>query len=145
MQNASKIRAALAAASLMSLGAGLAHAADPASLAKICKQCAIVDTVKSEKRKGEGGMVGMVGGAVVGGLLGNQVGGGRGKTLATVGGAVAGGVAGNEVEKHVNASTVWITRVTLKDGSQRNFETANDPGFAPGTVVEVAGNSLKRR
>lgn len=37
-------------------------------------------------------------GAVVGGLVGNQVGGGRGKTLATVAGAVGGGYAGNRIE-----------------------------------------------
>lgn len=36
-------------------------------------------------------------GAVVGGLLGHQIGGGRGKTLATVAGALLGGYAGNEV------------------------------------------------
>ena len=39
-------------------------------------------------------------GAVVGGLLGNQVGGGKGKTLATVAGAVGGGYAGNKIEEH---------------------------------------------
>jgi Glycine zipper 2TM domain len=38
-------------------------------------------------------------GAVVGGLLGNQVGGGTGKTLATVAGAVGGGYVGNEIAK----------------------------------------------
>ena len=38
-------------------------------------------------------------GAVVGGLLGNQVGGGTGKTLATVVGAVGGGYVGNEIAK----------------------------------------------
>lgn len=38
-------------------------------------------------------------GAVVGGLLGNQVGGGSGKTLATVAGAVGGGYLGNEIAK----------------------------------------------
>lgn len=37
-------------------------------------------------------------GAVVGGLLGNQIGGGRGRTLATVGGAVAGGAAGRHIQ-----------------------------------------------
>lgn len=36
-------------------------------------------------------------GAVLGGLLGNQVGGGNGKKLATVAGALFGGYAGNEV------------------------------------------------
>jgi uncharacterized protein YcfJ len=38
-------------------------------------------------------------GAVVGGLLGNQVGGGNGKTLATIAGAVGGGYVGNEIAK----------------------------------------------
>jgi uncharacterized protein YcfJ len=38
-------------------------------------------------------------GAVVGGLLGSQVGGGNGKTLATIAGAVGGGYLGNEVAK----------------------------------------------
>ena len=37
-------------------------------------------------------------GAVVGGLLGNQVGGGNGKKLATVAGAVAGGAAGRQIQ-----------------------------------------------
>jgi len=43
--------------------------------------------------------VGIGVGAVVGGLLGNQVGGGTGKTLATIAGAVGGGYLGNEVAK----------------------------------------------
>lgn len=38
-------------------------------------------------------------GAVVGGVLGNQVGGGKGKTLATVAGAVGGGYAGKKIEQ----------------------------------------------
>ena len=38
-------------------------------------------------------------GAVLGGLLGSQVGGGNGKTLAAIAGAVGGGYLGNEVAK----------------------------------------------
>jgi uncharacterized protein YcfJ len=38
-------------------------------------------------------------GAVIGGVLGNQVGSGDGKTLATILGAVGGGYIGNEVAK----------------------------------------------
>ncbi|MEO8778285.1 MAG: glycine zipper 2TM domain-containing protein [Rhodanobacter sp.] len=45
-------------------------------------------------------------GAVVGGLLGNQVGGGKGKTLATVAGAVGGGYAGNKIEEHNQSGQV---------------------------------------
>jgi len=39
-------------------------------------------------------------GAVAGGLLGNQIGGGKGRTLATVAGAVGGGYAGHEIQKN---------------------------------------------
>ncbi|MEO6352372.1 MAG: glycine zipper 2TM domain-containing protein [Burkholderiaceae bacterium] len=38
-------------------------------------------------------------GAVVGGLLGSQVGGGNGRTLAAIAGAVGGGYVGNEIAK----------------------------------------------
>ena len=49
-------------------------------------------------------------GAVAGGLLGNQVGHGKGKTVAIVGGAVAGGVVGNQVQKaHQNNNATYET------------------------------------
>ena len=140
----------LAALSICGAGSGAGLAADaPASaptprLADICSKCAIVESVQSQKRKGEGGLLGKVGRAVVGGVIGHQFGGGTGKTLATVGGAVAGGVAGNEVQKQTSAATVWVTRVSMKDGTKRSFETKADPGFKPGAVVQVEGSTLKR-
>jgi len=45
-------------------------------------------------------IVGMGLGAVVGGLLGNQVGSGNGRKLATIAGAVGGGYVGNEIAKN---------------------------------------------
>ena len=39
-------------------------------------------------------------GAVVGGVIGHQFGGGTGKVLTTAGGAVAGGAIGHSVAKH---------------------------------------------
>ncbi len=49
-------------------------------------------------------ILGTVGGAVAGGVVGNQFGGGSGKTIATVGGAVAGGYLGNEYLPTRNAT-----------------------------------------
>jgi hypothetical protein len=43
--------------------------------------------------------VGIGTGAVIGGLLGNQVGKGKGRTLATIAGAIGGGYLGNEVQE----------------------------------------------
>ncbi|MGK5027783.1 glycine zipper 2TM domain-containing protein [Janthinobacterium sp. RB2R34] len=45
--------------------------------------------------------VGIGTGAVLGGLIGNQVGGGRGKALATVAGVIGGGFLGNAVQNQV--------------------------------------------
>jgi uncharacterized protein YcfJ len=44
-------------------------------------------------------IAGTVVGALAGGLLGNQIGGGSGRTIATIGGAALGGYAGNKVQK----------------------------------------------
>lgn len=41
--------------------------------------------------------VGIGTGAVIGGLIGNQIGGGSGKKLATVAGVIGGGIIGNEI------------------------------------------------
>ncbi len=107
------------------------------ALKKICATCGIVESVNKTKRKGEGGAAGMVGGAVVGGLLGNQVGGGTGNTIATVGGAVGGAVLGNEIQKRMNSKTVWVTTVRLKDGNSQKFEQEAQPAWKAGQVLNV--------
>lgn len=48
-------------------------------------------------------VLGTAAGAIVGGLLGNQIGGGSGKKIATVAGAIGGGLAGREVQERVEA------------------------------------------
>lgn len=50
-------------------------------------------------------------GAVVGGLVGHQIGGGKGKDLATVGGAVAGGFAGHAIQKNHQENNATYTTV----------------------------------
>lgn len=107
-----------------------------------CNDCGVVQDTHLEKRKGEGGAAGIIGGAAVGGLLGNQIGKGNGKTLATVGGAVAGGFAGNEVQKHVTAKEIWVTTVKFHDGSVRRFEQEARPAWKAGAVVKVNGAAL---
>ena len=110
-----------------------------------CNTCATVQTVKQEKRKGKGGILGVAGGAVVGGLLGNQIGGGTGKTITTVGGAVAGGVLGNEVQKKVTSKKVWVTTVKMKDGTSKNFEQDAQPVWVAGNVVKIDGSTLTKQ
>ncbi len=110
----------------------------------LCASCGTVQDVHAEKRKGQGGAAGIVGGAVLGGLLGHQVGGGSGKTLATVGGAAAGGYVGNEVQKNVNSKRVWVTTVRMSDGSIRSFEQDSRPAWTAGMKVRSSGKSLHK-
>jgi len=119
-------------------------AAKPA-VAKACHECATVSEVHTEERQGKASGLGVIGGAVVGGLLGNQVGGGSGKKLATVGGAVAGGYAGNEIEKRSKSHKVWIVRLTYKDGSTRSFERSQDPQLRVGDLVLERDGQLTRQ
>jgi uncharacterized protein YcfJ len=61
-------------------------------------------------RNRDGGNVpGALFGAVIGGILGHQIGGGRGKDLATIGGAVAGAAVGSRVG-HDDRGRQVITR-----------------------------------
>jgi outer membrane lipoprotein SlyB len=108
-----------------------------AQVAALCDTCGIVTGVRSEKRKGKGGALGIIGGAVGGGLLGNQVGKGDGKTVATVGGAVGGAVIGNEIQKRLNRKTIHITSIQMKDGSTRSYESETAPAWAVGHSVKL--------
>ena len=112
-------------------------------LSSLCGQCAVVNSTQVDRRKGDASGVGAVGGAVAGGVIGNKA--TDGGTLGTVGGAAVGGLLGNEIEKRVKRHKVWVTTVTLKDGSTRRFEAASDPGWKVGSVVEVGDNRLRKR
>ena len=112
-------------------------------LVTLCATCGVVAETHVEKRKGKASGVGAVGGAVAGGVIGNKT--TDGGTLGTAGGAVVGGLLGNAIEKQVKKHKVWVTSVTLKDGSTRKFEADADAGWKAGMVVEVgADNQLKK-
>ena len=116
-----------------------------AAPARLCDECYRVVGVRSEERKGSGSGIGAVGGALIGGLLGNQVGGGNGKKIATVGGAVAGGFAGNEIERRNKSERVWIVQMVNRDGSTQNHQQSNDPEVRDGDVVVLRDGQLQRR
>jgi outer membrane lipoprotein SlyB len=138
----------LMAGTLAFVPAAPAVAADPPTtvqgvrLARLCDRCGVVTQVKATSRKGDASGVGAVGGAVAGGVIGKKT---TDSTLGTAGGAVVGGLLGHEIEKRVKRRSVWETRVTLKNGSVRRFDTEEQPNWRAGTVVEVtADDRLKR-
>lgn len=115
-----------------------------------CADCGTVEAVTAVQRQGEVNGVavgnttvglGTVAGGVVGGLLGNQVGGGSGKTAMTVLGVAGGAFAGNQIEKNMKKVTVYQVRVRMNDGSTRNVEVSSS--IPVGSRVIVEGNNLR--
>jgi len=70
-------------------------------------------------------------GAVAGGLLGNQIGGGKGRTLATVAGAVGGGYAGHEIQKNRQENN-------MVSSTQRRCTTVQGKGGDKVVAYDVA-------
>ena len=79
---------------------------------EVCKD---VTVTRQAPVKDQHQIAGTAIGAVVGGLLGNQVGGGTGKKIATVAGAVGGGYAGNKVQENMQAGDTYTTTETRCD------------------------------
>ncbi len=116
----------------------------PIARADVCRDCGVVDSIHDIKVKGQGTGVGGVGGAVVGGLLGNMIGAGRGKALATVGGAVGGAFAGNAIEKNVRSEVEHQMVVRLEDGSTRTFTQVSPFPFGIGERVRIVNGRVER-
>jgi len=98
---------------------------------------------------------GAIAGALIGGILGHQVGGGSGKDIATVGGAVAGGVIGSNVGTGSNYASRDVRRCeNTTSGTPAYWDvTYNFRGrdhqvqmsAAPGTTVAVNRDGTPRQ
>ena len=86
-------------------------------------------------------VLGTVGGGVVRGVLGNMVGGGRGKTLATIAGAALGAAGGYAGEKALTKQNGLEITVELENGQQLSIVQAADQQFSPGERVRVLRGS----
>ena len=83
---------------------------------QVCKD---VTVTKQRPVQDQHQIAGTVVGALAGGLLGNQIGGGSGKKIATVAGAVGGGYAGNKVQEGMQERDTYTT-------TQTRCNTVND-------------------
>lgn len=110
---------------------------------KWCSNCGNVESVRAIKQRAQGSGLGAAGGAVVGGLLGNQIGGGHGRQLATVAGAIGGAVVGNQVEGNMKATTSYEIRVRLDDGTLRTFHQSSEPQWRSGDRVRIVKGRLR--
>jgi outer membrane lipoprotein SlyB len=115
----------------------------PAPAAKTCTTCGVVSSVRYVEEKGDASGAGLVIGGVAGGVLGHQIGSGRGNTVATIAGAGVGAYAGNQVEKNAKKKTYWVVDVKLDSGKKQSINVSSQPAFKQGDRVKVVdGNKL---
>lgn len=97
------------AAALMScvMVTGAATAQSKSSKSKT-PRCYDVQVQRPKQVKDQHKIAGTAIGAVAGGLLGNQVGGGNGKKLATAAGAVGGAFAGRKIQENQQNKTETV-------------------------------------
>lgn len=116
-----------------------------------CDSCGVVTAIQQVNTTGNGSTVlGTVGGAVVGGLLGHQVGSGRGNTAATVVGAAGGAYAGHELQKRHNENeaangVAYRITVHMDNGSDQAVTQAAEPDVKVGDAVRIVNGQVERR
>jgi outer membrane lipoprotein SlyB len=100
-----------------------------------------VESIRSQTVDNSNAIIGTIGGALVGGLLGNQIGGGRGRTAATVVGAAGGAYAGNRMTS--GSTLVWIIGIRYDDGSVGTVQQPSSPGLRIGDRVRVSNSGIE--
>ena len=114
----------------------------PSRQSAYCSTCGTVESIAAVRHEGHGTGIGAVGGALAGGVVGNQFGRGTGRTAMTVLGAVGGGFAGNSVEKHLRSNTSYQVRVRMANGHLRYFSYREPPPFQRGERVHLEHGTL---
>jgi outer membrane lipoprotein SlyB len=115
------------------------YPSQPASNDRQAIHYGYVESVEVVPASTQGPGVGAIGGAIAGGVLGNQVGSGSGRTAATVGGAVVGGVVGHKIEENVRGrqGDQYRFRVRLDDGSYQTYTQERHENIRVGDRVRV--------
>ncbi|MGA0845023.1 MAG: glycine zipper 2TM domain-containing protein [Luteolibacter sp.] len=102
--------------------------------------------IRNVKLEGESG-TGTLLGAVAGGLLANQIGGGSGRRAATVAGTAVGGIAGSHIGQNVTSRPGMEIEVKLDSGGTLAIvqERSARDTFKVGDRVRVVGTGSRAR
>ena len=98
---------------------------------------AVVESVREVTIQRDSKGIGTVGGAVIGGLAGSSVGGGRGQDIATVVGAIGGLVAGQAIENQANQRKGYEITLKYDSGETRVIVQEADVEIRAGDRVRV--------
>ena len=97
----------------------------------------VVESARLVKLEGTKTPIGTGAGAVVGGVAGSTLGGGRGQVITTVLGALAGGLAGSAAEEGLTRKDGVEITVKLDSGNMIAVVQEADEEFNPGDKVRV--------
>jgi outer membrane lipoprotein SlyB len=111
----------------------------------VCTTCGVITAITPVKNDGKGTGIGVVAGGLAGLVIGNQIGGGSGKTIAKIAGAAGGAFVGNEVEKKARAQSSYDIRVRLDDGTETTVTEATEPRLAVGAAVKIVDGNVVAR
>lgn len=90
--------------------------------------------------------IGSVIGAVAGGVIGHQFGGGTGRDVATVLGALGGGLLGTRIQnQYADKRAGQFITVKLNNGVSVGVTQPADPNLRVGDVVRIDGNGPDAR
>lgn len=89
--------------------------------------------------------VGTVIGAVAGGILGHQFGGGSGKTLLTIAGTLAGAAAGTAAESKMKKQDAQQVTVAMQSGGSVTIVQPVDSRLTNGMNVRITGGGETAR
>lgn len=93
---------------------------------------------------GTGYGLGTVAGAVIGGVAGNQVGSGNGKTAATVVGSAGGAYIGHQLEKRNQPAPGYAITVRMSNGEYQTLTQATTGDLRVGDRVHIENGSMQR-
>lgn len=123
-------------AACASSNSGSVYSRDEARKVQTVKM-GVVESVRTVKLEGTKSPVGTAGGAVVGGVAGSTVGGGKGQAIATVLGAIVGGLAGSAAEEGLTRKDGLEITVKLDSGTMIAVVQEADDQFQPGERVRI--------
>jgi len=111
----------------------------------VCSDCGVIVSITPVKVEGRGSGVGAVAGGLAGIIIGNQVGGGNGKTIAKIAGAAGGAVLGNKIEKKARGATHFDIRVRFDNGTETTVSQDQEPKLAVGAAVRVVDGTVSEK
>ncbi len=116
------------------------------SSANVYSGYGVVQSIELVPQGSTGIGIGAIAGAVVGGVLGHQVGGGTGQTAATVAGAAGGAYVGHEMEKRQQQKTADVYKFSIRmdNGSYQSLTQSTSANFRVGDRVKIENGVMQR-